>query len=55
MKWNAYSRKREQLANSLHIAKPMFSERYSDMIPLLNNIRTLPFVDIKYNITYGKK
>ena len=33
----------------------MFAERYPDMIPLLNNIRTLPFVDIKQNITYGKK
>ncbi len=25
------------------------------MVPLLNNIRTLPFIDIKLNVTYGKK
>jgi hypothetical protein len=55
MKWNAYSRKREQLANSLHLAKPMFSERFPQVMPLLNKVRTLPFVDIKHNVTYGKK
>jgi hypothetical protein len=55
MKWNAYTRKRELLANNLHLAKPMFSEHYTRLAPLLNNIRTLPFIDIKHNITYGKK
>ena len=55
MKWNAYSRKRLLLANTLHLAKPVFSERYPVMIPLLNNIRTLSFIDIKHNVTYGKK
>jgi hypothetical protein len=55
MKWSAYSRKRDQLANNLHLAKPMFSERFHQVVPLLNKIRTLPFVDIKHNVTYGKK
>jgi hypothetical protein len=55
MKWNAYERKRLQLSNNLHLAKPVFAERYESLIPMLNNIRTLPFVDIKHNITYGKK
>jgi hypothetical protein len=55
MKWNAYARKREQLANSLHLAKPIFSQCYPTIIPLINNVRTLPFVDIKQNVTYGKK
>lgn len=55
MKWNAYERKRSQLANALHLGKPMFSERYLQIVPLMNNIRTLSFVDIKQNVTYGKK
>jgi hypothetical protein len=55
MKWNAYTRKREQLANSFHLAKPIFAERYDKMIPHLNNVRTLQFVDIKPNVTYGNK
>ena len=55
MKWNAYSRKREQLANNFHLAKPIFAERYDQIIPHLNNVRTLPFIDIKPNVTYGKK
>jgi hypothetical protein len=55
MKWNAYARKREQLANSLHLAKPIFSQCYPTIIPLINNVRTLPFVDIKQIVTYGKK
>jgi hypothetical protein len=55
MKWNAYTRKRLSLANSLHLAKPIFSERYSSLVPLINTLRTLPFVEIRHNVTYGKK
>jgi len=55
MKWNAYSRKRQQLANTLHIAKPIYSERFDQIVPMLNHIRTLPLVEIRHNVTYGKK
>ncbi len=55
MKWNAYSRKRQLLANNFHLTKPVMSERYMTVVPLINNIRSLPFLEIRHNLTYGKK
>jgi len=37
------------------MAKPIFAERYDSILPHLNNLRTLAFIDIKPNVTYGKK
>lgn len=37
------------------MAKPVFSERYGNVIGKVNAIRELPFMDIKPNVTYGKK
>jgi hypothetical protein len=39
----------------LHIAKPIYSERFEQIVPMLNHIRTLPLVEIRHNVTYGKK
>lgn len=55
MRWNAYQRKRVKLAESFVFSKPIFSEKYSSIITEVNTIRTLPFMEIKKNVTYGKK
>eukprot|EP00347_Sterkiella_histriomuscorum_P003578 403363751 len=55
MRWNVYQRKRVRLAESFFFAKPIFAEKYSNIISDVNTIRTLPFMEIKKNITYGKK
>lgn len=55
MRWNAFSRKREMLADNWFFAKPIFSEKYDNVICRINKIRTLPFMEIKPNVVYGKK
>jgi len=55
MRWNVFQRKRVKLAESFFFAKPIFSEKYQMLVSNVNTIRTLPFMEIKKNIIYGKK
>lgn len=55
MRWNFYERKRRALAEKWCLAKSVFSERFSEVVTAVNTIRELPFMDIKRNVTYGKK
>jgi hypothetical protein len=55
MRWNVYQRKRERLASSFFFAKPIFSEKFSPFVKDINAIRSLAFMEIKGNATYGKK
>ena len=55
MRGNAFARKRIQLSDALHFSKPIFAERYQNLVSEVNTIRTLPFMEIKSNVIYGKK
>lgn len=55
MRRNAYERKRQKLAENYIFSKPVFSEKYRELIPAMNSISNLSLIEIQPNITYGKK
>jgi hypothetical protein len=46
MRLNAYERKRQKLAQNWIFARPVFSERYSKLMPALNAISELTLIEI---------
>ena len=55
MRLNAYERKRQKLAENYIFSKPVFSEKYRELVPAMNSIRDLSLIEIQANVTYGKK
>lgn len=55
MRLNAYERKRQKLAENYIFSKPVFSEKYRELVPAMNAIRDLSLIEIQPNVTYGKK
>jgi hypothetical protein len=55
MRLNAYERKRQKLAANFIFSKPVFAEKYRQLIPAMNCLRDLSLIEIQPNVTYGKK
>jgi hypothetical protein len=47
MRKNVYARTRKRLAENLIFSKPIFSEKYPELIGNINSMRGLPLVEIK--------
>lgn len=52
---NHYIRKRAQLSKNFIFSKPQFSQYYGYIMPAINSLKPLEFIELKKNFIYGKK